>query len=152
MGWVFLSGDCYYWDELRYQSVSKEKPIDTIMITSRNGSCKKILITLPFLVTKSAPFFLCQVIHRVNQGPVVWRPISTNPGLERFSYDLEMKTRTKQKQRINRNRAIWLVYRTDTNARGLSLVKRTLGWKNLRAENFLKNQSILRFDIIVQHD
>ena len=37
--------------------------------------------------------------------------------------------RTKQKQQTNGNRAIWLVYRTDTNACGFWLVKRTLGWK-----------------------
>ena len=45
---------------------------------------------------------------------------------------------TKQKQQTNRNRAIWLVYRTDTNARGFWLVKRTLGWKNFMLENFLE--------------
>ena len=46
--------------------------------------------------------------------------------------------RTKQKQQTNGNRAIWLVYRTDTNARGFWLVKRTLGWKNFMPENFLE--------------
>ena len=45
---------------------------------------------------------------------------------------------TKQKQQTNGNRAIWLVYRTDTNARGFWLVKRTLGWKNFMPENFLE--------------
>ena len=45
---------------------------------------------------------------------------------------------TKQEQQTNRNRAIWLAYRTDTNARGFWLVKRTLGWKNVIPENFLK--------------
>ena len=45
---------------------------------------------------------------------------------------------TKQKQQTNENRAIWLVYRTDTNARGFWLVKRTLGWKNFMPENFLE--------------
>ena len=35
-------------------------------------------------------------------------------------------TRTKRKQQMNGNRAIWLVYRTDTNARGFWLVKRML--------------------------
>ena len=38
--------------------------------------------------------------------------------------------RTKQKQQTNGNRAIWLVHRTDTKARGFWLVKRTFGWKN----------------------
>ena len=36
------------------------------------------------------------------------------------------------------NRAIWLVYRTDSNARGFCLVKRTLGWKSFMPENFLE--------------
>ena len=46
--------------------------------------------------------------------------------------------RIKQKHQTNGNRAIWLVYRTDTKARGFWLVKRTLGWKKLHAENFLE--------------
>ena len=44
----------------------------------------------------------------------------------------------KQKQQTNGNRAIWLVYRTDTEARGFWLFKRTLGWKNFMPENFLE--------------
>ena len=45
---------------------------------------------------------------------------------------------TKQKQQTNGKRAIWLVYRTDTNARGFWLFKRTLGWKNFMPESFLE--------------
>ena len=45
---------------------------------------------------------------------------------------------TKQKQQTNGNRAIWLVYRTDTNARGFWLFKRTLWWKNFMPESFLE--------------
>ena len=56
--------------------------------------------------------------------------------------------RTKQKQQKNGNRAIWLVYRTDTNAPGFWLVKRTLGWKNFMPEELSRN----RFDVILQHD
>ena len=44
---------------------------------------------------------------------------------------------TKQKQQTNENRGISLVYRTDTNARGFWLVKRTPGWKYFMPENFL---------------
>ena len=51
--------------------------------------------------------------------------------------------RTKQKQ-TNGNREIWLVYRTDTNAPGF--------WKKLHARELSRNQSILRFDVILQHD
>ena len=62
-------------------------------------------------------------------------------------------TQTKQKQQTNKNKAIWLVYRTDTNAPGFWLVKRTLGWKNFMPENFLEiNRSWLRFDVISQRD
>ena len=53
---------------------------------------------------------------------------------------------------MNSNTAIWLVYRTDTNARGFSLVKRTLGVKKLHARELSRKQLILSFDIILQHD
>ena len=45
---------------------------------------------------------------------------------------------TKQKQQTNGNRAIWLVYPTDTNTHGFWLVKQTLGWKKIMQENFLE--------------
>ena len=77
------------------------------MITSRNDSCKKIVITFPFLVTKYAPFSCVKWYTEFNQGPVVWRPISTNP-LERVSYDLELKTREQ-----NRNNELIEIERFD---------------------------------------
>ena len=46
--------------------------------------------------------------------------------------------RAKQKQQKNLNRVIWLVYRTDTNARRFWLVKRILGWKYYMPEIFLQ--------------
>ena len=55
-----------------------------------------------------------------------------------FVWPWNENPRTKQKQQTNGNRAIWLVYRTDTNARGFWLVKRTLGWRNFMPENFLE--------------
>ena len=43
--------------------------------------------------------------------------------IDRFSSDLEMKTHEQNKKKqTNGNRAIWLVYRTDTKARGFWLV------------------------------
>ena len=61
--------------------------------------------------------------------------------IERFSYDLERKTREQnRKNKRTEIRAIWLVYRTETNARGFWLVQRKLGW----------NQPILRFDVTLQ--
>ena len=50
--------------------------------------------------------------------------------------------RTKQKQQTNGNRAICLVYWTDTNTR----------MKKLHARELSRNQSILHFDVILQHN
>ena len=48
-----------------------------------------------------------------------------------------MKTREQStKQYTNGIRAIWLVYRTDTNARVFWLVKQTLVWKTFIPNNF----------------
>ena len=55
-----------------------------------------------------------------------------------FVWTWNENARTKQKQQTDGNRAISLVCRTDTNARGLWLVKRTLRWKNFMPENFLE--------------
>ena len=51
-----------------------------------------------------------------------------------FVWPWNKNAQTKQKQQTNGKKAIWLVYRTDTNARGFLLVKQTLrGWKKLHA-------------------
>ena len=55
-----------------------------------------------------------------------------------FVWPWNNNAKTIQKQQTNRNGAIWLVYRTRTNAGGFWLVKRTLGWKNFMPENFLE--------------
>ena len=55
-----------------------------------------------------------------------------------FVWPWNENARTKQKQQTNVNRAVWLLHRTDTNARDFWLVKRTLGWKNFMPVNFLK--------------
>ena len=61
------------------------------------------------------------------------------------------KRRTKQKKQTNWNTVIWLVYRTDTNARGFGwLAKARL--KKLHARELSRSQSILPFDVILQHD
>ena len=62
-----------------------------------------------------------------------------------FVWPWNENSRTKQKQQTNGNRAIGLVYRTNTNACGFWLVERTFGWRNLYAQE-------LRFDVILQHD
>ena len=60
--------------------------------------------------------------------------------------------RTEQKQQTNWNRAICLVYRTDTNPRVFWLVKRTLGGKKFMPKNCPEINRILRYDVILQHD
>ena len=67
---------------------------------------------------------------------------------EIFVWPWNENARTKQKQQTKGNRANWLVYRTDTNARRFWLVKRKLGWKNFVPEELSRN----RFDVILQHD
>ena len=69
-----------------------------------------------------------------------------------FAWPWNENAQTKQKKQTNGNRANWLVYRAHTNARGSWLIKRTLGWKKLMPEELSRTQSILRFDIILQHD
>ena len=86
------------------------------------------------LVTHALPYL---IIRSLNRG-IVSQLTETLVLLEGFSYDLETEQETKQKQQTNRNRAIWLVYWMDTNARGFWLVKQTLWWKNFMPKNFLE--------------
>ena len=70
----------------------------------------------------------------------IWKASRVFSGRNRasFVWPWNENARTKQKQQTNGNRAIWLVYRTETNAPGFWLVKRTLEWKNFMPENFLE--------------
>ena len=80
--------------------------------------------------------FFC---HRKNCPVlIVWTQPEVSSDRAIFECPWNENGRTKQKQQTNGNRAIWLVYRTDTNARGFWLVKRTLGWKNFTSENSLE--------------
>ena len=79
-----------------------------------------------------------------------WKDPEQNPlhnTIEWFSYDLEMKTREQ-----NRNNKIERIHSdmfglSNRHARSIWFVKWTLGWKELS-----RNQPILRFDVILQHD
>ena len=73
--------------------------------------------------------------------------------LERFSYDLEMKTREQNtnNKRPEVERLDWFIERILTRVAFGSLSKRS-GEKNLMPEDLTRNQSILRFDVIVQYD
>ena len=69
-----------------------------------------------------------------------------------FVWPWSETVRTKQKQQMNRNRAIWLVYWMDTEACGFRLAKQTIGWKNFIPKEISRNQSILCFDVTLQHE
>ena len=92
----------------------------------------KIIVTLAFVTRGLMSSLICR--------PFAVRAI--------FVWPWNENARTKQKQQKNGNRAIWLVYRTDTNAPGFWLVKRTLGWRNFTPDELSRN----RFDVILQHD
>ena len=71
--------------------------------------------------------------------------------MERFSYDLEMKTREENRnnKRTEIERFDWFIERIQT------LV--AFGWlsecsgEKIHARELSRNQSILRFDVILQH-
>ena len=84
----------------------------------------------------SLTWFFC---HRKNCPVlIVWTQPEVSSDRAIFECPWNENARTKQKQQTNEKRVIWVVYRTDTNARGFCLVKRTLGWKNVRPENSLE--------------
>ena len=70
-------------------------------------------------------FVLVTCGHRIHKAIFVWPWTNEN-------------ARTKQVQQTNGKRAIWSVYRTDTNARGFQLVQRMLGLKSVMLEDFLE--------------
>ena len=68
--------------------------------------------------------------------------------LERFSYDLDMKTREQNRnnKRTEIERFDWFIERIQTRvAFGGLLLK-------LHAQELSRNQPILRFEVILQHD
>ena len=88
-------------------------------------------VTLHFRNWRSAAPLRCRS-HRSN----VWTEVLSGRAI--FVWPWNENARTKQKQQTNGNRAIWLVYRMDTNVRVFWLVKRTLGWKNFTSKNVLE--------------
>ena len=77
------------------------------------------------------------IAYQVIDAATIWR---CNCRIDRAIFVLPWKenVRTKQKQDTNRNRVIWLVYRTDTNTPGFWLVNRTLVCNNFMPDNFLE--------------
>ena len=81
---------------------------------------------------------LCSVLLRYIRAIFIWLWNENTP--------------TKQKQETNGIRAVWVVYQIDTNVHGFWLVNRTLGWKNFMPQELSRNQWILHYDIILQHN
>ena len=81
-----------------------------------------------------------------------WKRVCYWQEIERFSYDLEMKTRelNRSKKQTEIERFDWLIKRIQMHV--------TFGWlsersgENLHTQGLSRNQSILRFDVILQHD
>ena len=73
--------------------------------------------------------------------------------LERLSYDLEMKTREQNKnnKETEIKRFDWFIERIQTHLAFGWLSERSAK-KNFMPEELSRNQSILRFDVILQHD
>ena len=71
--------------------------------------------------------------------------------IERFSYDLEMKTRgqNRNNKRKKIERFDWFIERI---RKGVGFGWLSEGWKKLHARELSRNQPILRFDVMQQHD
>ena len=110
---------------------------------------KTIFYSLAALVRKI--LFCHWKIKFISSRHRVIYPLYTTPlylPIERFSYDLEVKTREQNRNNKLTEIDMWLVYRTDTNVRGFWLVKHTLGWKNFMPENFLEIIRYLAFPLL----
>ena len=73
--------------------------------------------------------------------------------LERFSYDLGMKTREQNRnnKRTEIERFDWFIERIQTRVAFGWLSERS-GEKKVHAQELSRNQPILRFDVILEHD
>ena len=73
--------------------------------------------------------------------------------LERFSYDLEMKTRewNRNNKRTEIELFDWFIERIQTRV-AFGWLSECWGEKKLHARELSRNQSILRFDVIRQHN
>ena len=100
-------------------------------------ACVHGLVLWLFSTAWTKKFYLSRY-RNIKVFPLKWFGFDTNSAFSIFVWPWNEYTRTKQKQHMNENRAIWLVNRADTNARGFWSVQRTLGWKNVMPENFLE--------------
>ena len=95
--------------------------------------------------------FLRIIVYQVIDVATIWR---CNCRIDRAIFVLPWNenVRTKQKQDTNRNRVIWLGYRTDTHAPGFWLVNRKLGCNNFMPDNFLEISRYLAWRHTAEHD
>ena len=93
-------------------------------------ACVHGLVLWLFSTAWTKKFYLSRY-RNIKVFPLNTFGFDTNSAFSIFVWPWNEYTRTKQKQHMNENRAIWLVNRADTNARGFWSVQRTLGWKNV---------------------
>ena len=87
--------------------------------------------------------------QQTNGNRAIWLVYNLDPELFCACRGERLRAHSQTRKHWGRE---WLVCRTDTNARSFKLVKRTVGWKNFMPKGLSRNQSILRFDVILQHD
>ena len=87
-------------------------------------------------------------LKKTSHTPLYGHPLNMDTSLERFSYDLDMKTREQNRnnKRTEIERFDWFIERIQTRVAfgGLFL--------KLHARELSRNQPILRFEVILQHD
>ena len=91
---------------------------------------------------------VCWTKKNYSHTPLYGHPLNMDTSLERFSYDLDMKTREQNRnnKRTEIERFDWFIERIQTRVAfgGLFL--------KLHARELSRNQPILRFEVILQHD
>ena len=112
-------------------------PISLLILRKKPG-CSAVYIGLVFDVIVGFPykpslnsFFVYDFVLAIDCNQLLL--------IERFSYDLETKTREQNRnnKRTEIERFVWFIERMQTRV-AFVLVKRTLGWKNFTPENFLE--------------
>ena len=101
----------------------------------------------PFLGSSdNAGFLYVKPTYQVLATSRHFQYIIKRKRLERFAYDLEMKTREQNRnnKRTEIERFDWFIERIKTHV--------AVGWLSERSAEKTRNQWILRFDVILQHD
>ena len=124
--WPYFESEGFWNSEVAYSFVAHGDR-DT---KGNRGVCTQAKTILHFIIL--------QLRHTVQDFSLI---------LQRFSYDLEMKTREQNRnnKRTEIERFDWSIERIQTRL--------AFGWLSERSlEKLSRNQAILRFDVILQHD